>query len=105
MTDSLTGYAEPSYGKVEALNHQWQASQNTRNTCIRPDNAYSGQRYRACATPSWRETATAFSTKFFRRFLHFPGSCLRGTIVTKDWSDQNDQTVTTDTEVTRAVFG
>ena len=28
-----------------------------------------------------------------------------GTIVTKDWSDQNNQTVTTDTEVTRIVFG
>ena len=34
-----------------------------------------------------------------------PGQACGGTIVTKDWSDQNNQTVTTDTEVTRIVLG
>ena len=108
FSDSLTGFAELSWGNVVGVNHQWQAAQNTLNTCIRPDNAYLGTLSQAARNAiAARDGNSPFSTnvacggpQFFPAALPPPG-----TIITKDWSDQNNQTVTTDTEVTRLVVG
>jgi len=104
FSDSLTGFAELSWGNVVGINHQWAPGQNSVNTCIRPDNAYLGT-----LTQAARDAITAgnanspFSSNVFCGFLGFIPA--PGTIITKDWSDQNNQTVTTDTEVTRIVVG
>ena len=101
FSDSLTGFAELSWGNVIGINHQWQAAQNTLNTCVRPDNAYLGTLSQAARDAiAARDGNSPFSTNVLCGAFGPPG-----TIVTKDWSDQNNQTVTTDTEVTRIVLG
>ncbi len=104
FSDSITGFAELSWGNVVGINHQWAPGQNTFNTCIRPDNAFLGTLTQAARDAiTARDGNSPFSTNVLCGGL-LPG--LRpGTIITKDWSDQNDQTVTTDTEVTRFVVG
>jgi outer membrane receptor protein involved in Fe transport len=92
FTDSLTGFFDLSWGNVVGVNHQWAAGQNTANTCIRADNAYLGTMTQAARNAI---AARAFNSPF---------TCF-GTNITKDWSEQNNQTVTTDTEVTRFVVG
>ena len=107
FSDSLTGFAELSWGNVIGINHQWQAAQNTLNTCVRPDNAYLGTLSQAARDAiAARDGNSPFSTNVSCGGPQFfPGFPPPGTIVTKDWSDQNNQTVTTDTEVTRIVLG
>jgi outer membrane receptor protein involved in Fe transport len=101
FTDSLRGTLEASWGHVVGVNHQWSPAQNTVNTCIRPDNAYLGT-----LSVAARNALTAFggnspfSTNVLCGAFGPPG-----TILTKDWSGQNDETVTTDTTVTRVVVG
>ncbi|HEX5049681.1 MAG TPA: TonB-dependent receptor [Gammaproteobacteria bacterium] len=107
FSDSLTGYVDLSWGNVTGINHQWAPGQNTANTCIRPDNAYLGTLSPAAqAEIAARNGNSPFSTNVLCGFT-FNGFPLSppGTIVTKDWSGQNDQTVTTDTDVTRIVLG
>jgi len=108
FSDSLTGFVDVSWGNVVGVNHQWAPGQNTANTCIRPDNAYLGSLSQAARDQILaRNGNSPFSTNVFCGFTIPPGIPLSppGTVVTKDWSDQNDQTVTTDTEVTRFVVG
>jgi outer membrane receptor protein involved in Fe transport len=105
FSDTLTGSMELSWGNVVGVNHQWGPGQNTLNTCIRPDNAYlSSLSPAAQAAIAARNGNSPFSSNVpcGFTFMGFPLSP-PGTIITKDWSDQNDQTVTTDTEVTRLV--
>ncbi len=107
FSDTLTGFLEASWGSVVGINHQWAPGQNTVNTCIRPDNAYLGTLSQAARDAVLaRNGNSPFSTNVLCGF-NIGGIPLSppGTIVTKDWSDQNDQTVTTDTEVTRIVIG
>ena len=112
FSDKLKGFADLSWGNVVGINHQWAPGQNTVNTCIRPDNAFLGTlSANARAALTARAGNSPFSSNVTCGFTIFipgigtipldPG----GTIVSKDWSDQNDQTVTTDTEVTRLVVG
>jgi outer membrane receptor protein involved in Fe transport len=113
FSDSLTGFAEVSWGNVVGINHQWATGQNTFNTCIRPDNAYRSTLSAAAqAELNARAGNSPFSSNVTCGFtITIPGVPFPipldpgGTIVTKDWSDQNSQTVTTDTEVTRLVLG
>jgi iron complex outermembrane recepter protein len=107
FSDSLTGFAEASWGNVVGTNHQWAPGQNTVNTCIRPDNAYLGTLSTAARNAiAARDGNSPFSSNVpCGGPQFFPGFPPPGTIITKDWSDQNDQTVTTDTEVTRIVLG
>jgi iron complex outermembrane recepter protein len=104
LTDSLKSYVELSFGQVEAANHQWTPFANSANTCIRPDNGYL-----AGVSTAMRDAILArdgnaafgiFPNGFCSGFFGAPG-----TIIKKDWRLQNDQTVTTDTKVTRAVLG
>lgn len=111
FSDKLKGFADLSWGNVVGINHQWAPGQNTVNTCIRPDNAFLGTlSVNARNALTARNGNSPFSSNVTCGFtidLGFgpipldPG----GTIISKDWSDQNDQTVTTDTEVTRFVIG
>lgn len=96
--DSLTGYLELSYGQVEGINHQWGSGQNTVSNCIRADNAY-------LSTLSAGARAALTAQAFNNPFATFPNEVCTGTIVTKNWYPQDDQTVTTDTKVARAVVG
>jgi outer membrane receptor protein involved in Fe transport len=107
FSDTLTGFVEASWGNVVGVNRQWAPGQNTVNTCIRPDNAYLATLSPAArAAILARDGNSVFSTNVLCGGPQFfPGFPAPGTIVTKDWSDQNDQTVTTDTEVTRIVIG
>jgi iron complex outermembrane recepter protein len=108
FTEKLTGYLELSYGQVEGVNHQWGSGQNSANACIQYDNAFL-QTLSAAAQAAIAGSATN------NPFATFPNSlCLgfnpntfgfSGTVITKNWNGQNDQTVTTDTKVTRAVAG
>jgi len=113
FTDSVTGTLEASWGNVEGVNHQWSPAQNLTNTCIRPDNAYLGT-LSAAARAALTAAAgnSPFSSNVTCGFtINIPGVPFPipldpgGTIVTKDWSGQNDETVTTDTSVTRFVVG
>lgn len=107
FSDTLTGFVEASWGNVVGVNHQWAPGQNIANTCIRPDNAFlSTLTPEAQAAIAARDGNSPFSTNVPCGGPEFaPGFPLPGTIISKDWSDQNDQTVTTDTEVTRIVLG
>ncbi len=116
FTDNTTGFVEASYGVVTAANHQKQPSQNIANNCIRPDNAFlpgtSAGFQAAIAANVNNGVFSTFPNEFcgdptstpdtpgFLGFLFGPG-----TIVSKDWSLQDDQTVSTDTKVRRAVVG
>ncbi len=98
LTDNLAGFIEASWGQVKGINHQWSPGQNSANNCVLPDNAYI------------QGNATLINALNARMgnapFANFPNEfCFGGTVITKDWSAQNDQTVTTDTKVTRAVVG
>src|SRR5262249_27392263 len=98
FTDSTVGFLEASWGKVTGVNHQWSPGQNSANNCILPDNAYIQGNAALQGALGARVGNAPFST--------FPNQlCFTGTIFTKDWSAQDDQTVTTDTKVTRAVLG
>ena len=113
FTDNLTGYVEGSYGQVNGLNHQWSPFQGSANVCVHPDNAYIQ------GNPAVQAAIAANGTNnFFANnagcgdgSLAFggppspPGTFLPGTAITKDWTAQNDDTVITDTKVTRAVLG
>jgi outer membrane receptor protein involved in Fe transport len=113
FSDSLTGFAELSWGNVVGVNNQWATGQNSVNTCIRPDNAYRlGLSAAAQAELTARAGNSPFSSNVTCGFvINIPGVPFPipldpgGTIITKDWSDQNSQSVTTDTEVTRIVLG
>jgi outer membrane receptor protein involved in Fe transport len=99
FTDSLTGFAEASYGVVTATNHQKQPSQNIANNCINADNAFLS------GTSAALQGALA-ANMGNSPFSNFPNEiCGFGTMVAKDWSLQNDQRVTTDTRVSRAIVG
>jgi outer membrane receptor protein involved in Fe transport len=98
FTDNLSTYLELSYGQVEGTNHQWGTGQNTAQNCIRPDNAYLGTLSAAA------RTALA-AQSFNNPFATFPNEVCTGTVLSKNWYPQNDQTVTTDTKVTRGVLG
>jgi iron complex outermembrane recepter protein len=107
VTDGLEAFAEGSWGQVEGTNHQWAPGQNTAYACIRPDNAFllaSTQSVRDAfgALISNAPNATAPNATCGGPFAA-PGAA--GTVLTKDWSDQNDQTVMTDTKVIRGVVG
>jgi outer membrane receptor protein involved in Fe transport len=99
FNDRLAGYAELSYGHVKARNNQWDTGQNTAQNCILPDNAYvAGLSAQAQAALAAGIGNSAFAT--------FPNQlCFGGTIVSKNWRDQVDQNVFTDTEVWRGVLG
>jgi iron complex outermembrane recepter protein len=102
VTDSLEAFAEVSYGQVEGTNHQWAPEQNQAYACIRPDNAYLASLSQAARNAvSARNNNAPFAT-FPNQICGLFGA---GTVLTKDWSDQNDQTVLTDTKVTRGVVG
>jgi len=98
FTDSLSGFLEASYGQVKGTNHQWDTLQNIAQNCIRADNAY-------LASASAATKAAIAANIGNSPFATFSDICFGGTIVSKDWSAQDDQTVTTDTKVTRSVVG
>lgn len=99
LTDRVSMYGELSYGQVKGTNHQWGAGQNSYSICVRPDNAYL-----STLTTSARNALTAgANNSAFTNF--FNGGCLGGTVISKNWNPQNDQTVTTDTRVLRGVVG
>ena len=98
FTDETVGFVEASYGQVKGANHQWSPGQNSANNCVYADNAYIQGNTALVNALNARVGNAPFAT--------FPNEfCFTGTIITKDWSAQNDQTVTTDTKVTRAVIG
>jgi len=98
FTDNLSGFIEGSWGQVKGVNHQWSPGQNSANNCVFGDNAY----IQGNAT-----LVNALNARIGNApFANFPNEfCFTGTVITKDWSGQNDQTVTTDTKVTRGVLG
>jgi len=102
VTDAMEAFTELSYGQVEGVNHQWSAGQNSAPVCIRPDNGYL-----ASMPQSVKDAVAAhLDNAPFSTFPNeFCGLFAPGTTMAKDWSDQNDQTVMTDTKVTRAVVG
>lgn len=109
FTDSLTGFAEASYGRVEGRNNQWETVQNTAQNCIRPDNAFLAQ-----LSPQAQQAILDNNNNSV--FATFPNELcgdptggalpfLQGTVISKNWNGQVDQNVITDTEVVRAVVG
>jgi outer membrane receptor protein involved in Fe transport len=104
ISDTTKGYVEASFGQVEAANHQWTPFANVASTCIRPDNAYlanvSANMRNAILARDGNAPFGIFPNGFCASLFGAPG-----TIIRKDWQLQNDQTVTTDTKVTRAVLG
>jgi iron complex outermembrane recepter protein len=102
VTETLEAFTELSYGQVEGVNRQWSPGQNSAPVCIRPDNGYL-----AALPQSVRNAVAAnLNNAPFSTFPNeFCGLFAPGTTMAKDWSDQNDQTVMTDTKVTRAVLG
>jgi outer membrane receptor protein involved in Fe transport len=99
FSESLAAYFELSYGRVEAFNKQDPPGQNTANVCIRPDNAYLA----ALSPAAQAEIAARIGQGFNPAAGSF--ACFGATTLVKDFTNQTDQTVTTDTEVTRAVIG
>ena len=99
LTDRTSVYGELSYGQVKGTNHQWGAGQNSYAVCIRPDNAYLS----TLTSAAQAAVAAGANNSGFTNF--FNGGCLGGTIMSKNWNPQNDQTVTTDTKVLRSVVG
>jgi outer membrane receptor protein involved in Fe transport len=107
FTDSTVGYVEASWGNVVGVNHQWQPGQNAAYSCIRSDNAFLAQGsagLKSAMAAAVGNSPFSDSNTTCGGFLNPPG-LPQGTIIQKDWSAQNDQTVTTDTTVTRAVLG
>ncbi len=113
LTDNLSAYAEGSYGQVKGVNHQWSPFQGSAYVCVHPDNAYIQGN-----APVQAAIATKGNNYYFANNqgcgdlaigIGFPpgsfGPYLAGTAITKDWSAQNDDTVTTDTKVIRGVVG
>jgi outer membrane receptor protein involved in Fe transport len=114
FTDETQGFVEASWGQVEGVNHQWSPGQNLAQNCIRPDNAFlagTSAAFQAALAANYNNAAFAtFPNQICGDPTATPNApgilpFLNATILTKDWSLQNDQTVTTDTEVTRAVVG
>ena len=114
FTDETQGFVEASWGQVEGVNHQWSPGQNLAQNCIRPDNAFLG----GTSAAFQAALAANYNNAVFATFPNqlcgdptanpnAPGALpfLNATVLSKDWSLQNDQTVTTDTKVTRAVVG
>jgi iron complex outermembrane recepter protein len=99
ISDRLGVYGELSYGQVKGTNHQWSTFNNAYSVCVRPDNAYLG----TLSTAAQNAIAAGANNSAFTNF--FNGGCFGGTILSKDWYPQDDQTVTTDTKVLRGVVG
>ncbi len=105
FTDSFTAYAELSWGKVEGRNNQFGSGQNATNNCITQDNAFLGQLSAAAqaALVAANNNAPFSSTNNGICGSIFGGA--PGAVVSKNWQGQNEQVVTTDTDVTRGVLG
>jgi iron complex outermembrane receptor protein len=102
VTDTLQAFTEISYGQVEGVNRQWSPGQNSAAVCIRPDNAYLA----GLSQTIQDAVAAHLDNAPFSTFPNeFCGLFTPGTTMAKDWSDQVDQNVLTDTKVTRAVLG
>jgi outer membrane receptor protein involved in Fe transport len=107
LTEAVTGYVEASWGQVEGRNNQFQPG-NTAN-CIKQDNAFLGTLSAAARTA----LQAGYNNGPFATFPNevcgdFTGGALpflNATVLSKDWNGQNDQVVTTDTKVARAVLG
>jgi iron complex outermembrane receptor protein len=106
FTDKLSGYAELSYGNVKGVNHQWGSGQNTYNICVAQDNAYLSTLSAAARAALLTASTSGFPFPGNSPFSNFfNGGCFGGALISKNFQGQNDQTVTTDTTVTRAVLG
>lgn len=115
FTDTTTGFVEASYGVVTASNHQKQPSQNIANNCIRPDNAFLTSTSAAFRAAIAGNVNNGVFSNFPNEICGDPTSSPDvpgslpffppGTQVSKDWSLQNDQIVSTDTKVARAIVG
>jgi outer membrane receptor protein involved in Fe transport len=108
FTDTLTGTLEASWGNVTGINHQWSPAQNLTNPCIRPDNAFLGTlsaAARSALTAAVGNSPFTGNVACGPSFFGLPPGIQPGTVITKDWSGQNNETVTTDTTVTRFVAG
>ena len=108
FTDTTVGFVEASWGEVKGVNHQWSPGQNTANSCIHADNAYIQGNTALIGALNAHANNAPFATFPNEICGDFTGGALpflNATVLTKDWSAQNDQTVTTDTKVTRAVLG
>jgi iron complex outermembrane recepter protein len=106
----LGSYVELSYGQVQGINKQWESGQNSAFACIRADNAYLPTLTPAARAAITAATGNAAFATFPNQtcgFFPFDGPFFStgGTVITKNWNPQNEQTVTTDTKVTRAVLG
>jgi len=115
FNDSVTGYAELSYGQVQGVNNQWESGQNQSNVCIRPDNGYLAglsAGVRSAVTGLDGNSAFVNDNNVVCSGLFAaigPGigilNAVPGTVISKNWQGQNLETVTTDTKVTRGVLG
>jgi iron complex outermembrane recepter protein len=116
FSDSVTGFVEASYGVVTATNHQRQPSQNIGNNCIRADNAFLAGASQAFKNAIAQNVNNGVFANFPNDICGDPTSTPNtpgtlgflfpaGTMVAKDWSLQDDQRVTTDTKVKRAIVG
>lgn len=99
FTESFGTYAELSYGQVEGINHQWSAANNAYSLCVKQDNAFLG----TLSPAAQAAIAAGRDNSSFNNF--FNGGCLGGTVVSKNWNPQVDQSVSTDTKVLRGVIG
>ena len=113
LTDNTQIYAEGSWGQVQGVNHQWNTFNNIAYACIHPDNAYIQGNAPVQAAIAARGTNYFFANNAgcgdaslaFGGPPSPAGTFQPGTAITKDWQQQDDQTVTTDTKVIRGVVG
>ncbi len=105
FTDSVTGTLEASWGNVTGVNHQWSPAQNVTNPCIRSDNAFLPTLTAAARSALSAAVGNSPFTGNVFCAPPFPQAVPNGTVISKDWSGQNNETVTTDTTVTRLVVG
>lgn len=96
FTPELSGFVEVSYGTVDAINRQDAPPQNTVNMCIQADNAFLQQ---GSAAMQAEMAALAGNSPFN------PFGCFTGTVISKDFTPETNQTVSTDTEVQRWAAG
>ena len=99
FTDSVTGYAELSWGQVKGRNNQYESGQNSAPVCIMPDNAFLG----TLSDEAQDAIADNIDNAASIPGLNLP--CNGGTVIQKNWQGQNLQFVTTDTKVMRGVLG
>ena len=97
FTETFGSYMELSYGQVEARNDQWDSGSNNAGACIKPGNAYLG----TLTANARNAIAAAAGNNPFGAANEF---CL-ATMTRKLWVPQVLPSVTTDTQVTRAVAG